>query len=205
MEGYYWKDIRVFLLDDHDIVRKGLRDLLMGHRDIFLVADSDSAVRAPELIVKLRPDVMVLDLQLQDGSGIDVCRRVRSADPSIRGLLLTSAGDDEALIATVLGGADGYVVKLARSDHILSAIRRIGAGATLLTEPDRQRATRLIQAALQEGEPSTSDDDSRRLAYVMDGLTNGQIAERESALEEHVALQMAEFAERVTHPWRAGQ
>jgi two-component system response regulator DevR len=96
MQGYVRRQLRVFLVDDHDIVRQGLRDLLSAHRDIWLVGDTHSARKAVEVVPRLRIDVMVLDLHLQDGSGIEVCRAARAADPSIAGLLLTSSGDEEA-------------------------------------------------------------------------------------------------------------
>ena len=99
MTNYVSKYLRVYLLDDHDIVRQGLRDLLVPATDIYVVGDSGSAREATRAIPELGVDVMVLDLRLQDGTGIDVCRAVRAVDPSIRGLLLTSSGDDEALMA----------------------------------------------------------------------------------------------------------
>ena len=126
------QQLRLYLLDDHDIVRQGLRDLLSGHRDLYIVGDSGSARRAVEAIPRLKPDVVVLDLQLQDGSGVSVCRAVRAAEPSIQVLLLTSAGDDEALVAAVLAGAAGYVIKLVRTNVIVDAVRRVGDGRSLL-------------------------------------------------------------------------
>src|SRR5215218_1860025 len=99
-----WEPLRVFLLDDHALVRRGIRDLLSAARDIEVVGEADSAKAAPGLILGSQADVMVLDLHLQDGTGIHVCREVRSANPAIRGLLLTAAGDDEAAMASVLAG-----------------------------------------------------------------------------------------------------
>ena len=136
VQGYGAKTLRVFLLDDHDIVRRGLRDLLASARDVVVVGESSSAEQATRMILDLRPNVMVLDVQLQDGTGIEVCRRVRSAEPEIRGLLLTSAGDDEALVAAILAGADGYLVKLTGSLQVLDAVRRVGRRQV----PDRRRA-----------------------------------------------------------------
>ena len=132
MVTYVPKYLRVYLLDDHDIVRQGLRDLLVPAIDIYVVGDSGSAREATRVIPGLGIDVMVLDLRLQDGTGIDVCRAARAADPSVRGLLLTSSGDDEALTAAILAGAAGYVVKLTRSSDITEAIRRVGAGKSLI-------------------------------------------------------------------------
>jgi len=120
----------VYLLDDHDIVRQGIRDLLGPARDVLVVGDSGLAQTAPAAILRLGAEVMVLDLHLPDGSGVHVCRQVRSTDPSIRGLLVTSADDDDALAAAVLAGASGFVVKLARSSSILGAIRALKTGRT---------------------------------------------------------------------------
>ena len=128
MSDYVSRYVRVFLLDDHDIVRQGLRDLLSAATDIHVVGDSASARHAPQAILELQADVMVLDLQLQDGTGIEVCRAVRSVNPSVNGLLLTSSGDDEALVSAILAGAAGYVVKLTRTGDIVAAIRRVATG-----------------------------------------------------------------------------
>ena len=114
------KTIRVFLLDDHEVVRRGLRDLLESEGDIEIVGESGSAKEAIARIPALRPDVAVLDGRLPDGSGIDVCRQVRSVDPSIKALILTSYDDDEALFAAILAGAAGYVLKQIRGNDLSS-------------------------------------------------------------------------------------
>src|ERR1043166_6301933 len=106
--------IRVFLLDDHEVVRRGIADLLTGAGDIEIVGESGSALEAPRIIPALRPDVAILDGRLPDGSGIDVCRDVRAVDPTIKGLILTSYEDDEALFAAIMAGAAGYVLKQIR-------------------------------------------------------------------------------------------
>jgi DNA-binding NarL/FixJ family response regulator len=124
--------IKVFLLDDHEVVRRGLRDLIEAHPDMTVVGESGSAQEAARRIPAMRPDVAVFDARLPDGSGIDVCRQVRSVDPSIRGLILTSYDDDEALSAAVLAGASGYLLKDIRGVGIIDAIRRVAAGEDLL-------------------------------------------------------------------------
>src|SRR6188472_4093262 len=124
--------IRVFLLDDHEVVRQGLRSLLEGAGDIEIVGESGSASEAITRIPALRPDVAVLDGRLPDGSGIDVCREVRSVDPSIKALILTSYDDDEALFAAILAGAAGYVLKQITGTDLIDGVRRVAAGQSLL-------------------------------------------------------------------------
>src|SRR3954470_13866735 len=124
--------IRVFLLDDHEVVRRGLRDLLESDGDICVVGESGSAVEAAARIPALRPDVAVLDGRLPDGSGIDVCRDVRSVDPTIKALILTSYDDDEALFAAILAGASGYLLKQVGGNDLLDAVRRVAAGQSLI-------------------------------------------------------------------------
>ena len=119
MPGYVSSLVKVYLLDDHDIVRRGLRDLLAAARDIHVVGDSSSTRGAARSILELGANVMVLDLQLQDGTGIEVCREVRAIDPSVSGLLLTSFDEDEALAAAILAGAGGYIVKASRGADII--------------------------------------------------------------------------------------
>jgi len=167
-------NIRVYLLDDHDIVRQGLRDLLVPARDIRVVGDSGQARTASEAILRLGTDVMVLDLHLQDGSGVHVCRRVRAADPSVRALLLTSADDDEALVASVLAGASGYVVKLARSADVLGAIRRLGAGRDLMDQALVERAAAILRERASSA--ALEGNDVQLLDHVLAGHTDAQIA-----------------------------
>src|SRR6478735_4982813 len=116
--------VRVYLLDDHEVVREGLRALLESHDDIEVVGESGSAVEAAARIPALRPDVAVLDGRLPDGSGIDVCRDVRSIDPAIKALILTSYDDDEALFAAILAGAAGYVLKQIAGTDLIDGVRR---------------------------------------------------------------------------------
>ena len=158
MVSYVPRYLRVYLLDDHDLVRKGLADLLMPATDIDVVGDSASARDAVPAILDLEVDVMVLDLRLQDGTGVEVCRAVRSVDPSIVGLLLTSSDDDEALVAAMLAGAAGYAIKVARNSDIISAIRRVGAGKSMIDPAAAQRVTQ----ELTTGGPGTGPPARRR-------------------------------------------
>jgi two-component system response regulator DevR len=164
-------------VDDHDIVRRGLRDLLVDANDIDVVGDSGSVREAVPEILRLETDVMLLDLQLQDGTGVEVCRAVRSVTPSVSGLLLTAAGDDEALGAAVLAGAAGYMVKLSRNTDIVGAIRRLRPGTSLLDPGDVQRAQRTLSSIIESLTPRVTDDERRILDLVLAGQTDSQIAD----------------------------
>jgi DNA-binding NarL/FixJ family response regulator len=200
MVSYVPKYLRVYLLDDHDIVRQGLRDLLVPAIDIYVVGDSGSAREAARVIPELGIDVMVLDLRLQDGTGIDVCRAVRAADPSVRGLLLTSSGDDEALAAAILAGAAGYVVKLTRSSDITDAIRRVGAGKRLINRDTLEHVGRQLRAACDELRPRLSESERQVLDEVIAGQTNAQIAERTGASLDATTAQVTALITRLTDP-----
>jgi two-component system response regulator DevR len=199
MQGYVRRQLRVFLVDDHDIVRQGLRDLLSAHRDIWLVGDTHSARKAVEVVPRLRIDVMVLDLHLQDGSGIEVCRAARAADPSIAGLLLTSSGDEEALTSAVLAGAAGYVIKLARSHDILDAVRKVGAGKQLMDPQLVEGAVRQLREDLDRADPPLTAHESGLLTLIMeDRLTDRQIAERTGVRLDQVGPDISALIDRVS-------
>lgn len=180
--------LKVFLLDDHEVVRRGLRDLVEADPEMTVVGESGSAQEAARRIPALRPDVAVFDARLPDGSGIDVCRQVRSVDPSIRGLILTSYDDEQALSAAVLAGASGYLLKDVNGAGIIDAIRRVGQGEDLL---DRERAARL---RTHWSDPAGDDPrlrsltptEHRILVHVAEGLTNRQIGETMSLAEKTV-------------------
>lgn len=189
---------RVYLLDDHDIVRRGLRDLLVNANDIDVVGDSGSVREAIPEILRLEADVMLLDLQLQDGSGIEVCRAVRSVKPSISGLLLTASGDDEALAAAVLAGAAGYLVKLTRNTDIVGAIRRVRADASLLSADNVQRARRHLKTVIESLTPRVTEHELRVLEQVMDGRTDRQIADGLAARQIELGADIEILVARVT-------
>ena len=188
---------KVYLLDDHDIVRQGLRDLLAPARDIRVVGDSGRASTAPEAILRLGAHVMVLDLHLQDGSGVHVCRRVRAADPSVHGLLVTSADDDEALAAAVLAGAAGYVVKLARSSDVLGAIRRLGSGLAVMEQDLADRAAAILRERAGATTPALTDEERDLLDRVLAGRTDAEIADETGAEEAVVHDVVATLADRL--------
>jgi two-component system response regulator DevR len=180
--------IRVYLLDDHEVVRQGLQALLEGAGDIEVVGESGSAVDAAHRIPALRPDVAVLDARLPDGSGIEVCRTVRAVDPSIRGLILTSYDDDEALFAAIMAGASGYVLKEIRGTDLVTAIRQVAAGNSLI---DPSLTARVLERV--RNPPTTApeladltEQELKLLGYIAEGLTNRQIGERMFLAEKTV-------------------
>ncbi len=171
--------IRVFLLDDHEVVRRGLRDLLESEGDIEVVGESGSAVEAAARIPALRPDVAVLDGRLPDGSGIDVCREIRSRDPSIAALILTSFDDDEALFAAIMAGAAGYVLKQIRGSDLIDSVRRVAAGQSLLDPAVTARVLERVRRGpeLDPALAPLTDQERRVLSLIGEGMTNRQIAE----------------------------
>ncbi|MFC6286308.1 response regulator [Nocardioides sp. GCM10027113] len=182
------RKIGVYLLDDHDVVREGLRFLLERTDDIEVVGESASAVDAAARIPALRPDVAVLDARLPDGSGIEVCRTVRAVDPTINALILTSYDDDEALFAAIMAGAAGYVLKEIKSSDLVSAIRQVAGGNSLI---DPSLTARVLER-VRNG-PATApeladltEQELTLLGYIAEGLTNRQIGERMFLAEKTV-------------------
>ncbi|HEY1444225.1 MAG TPA: response regulator transcription factor [Acidimicrobiales bacterium] len=171
--------IGVFLLDDHEVVRKGLRALLEACDDIEVVGEADTVADALVGIPAAQPDVAILDVRLPDGSGVEVCREVRSNSPDVACVMLTSYADDEALIASIMAGAAGYVLKQVGSLDLLDTIRRAGAGESLL---DPALTDRVLER-LREGpktDPrlaSLTPQERKILDLIAEGYTNRQIAE----------------------------
>lgn len=185
--------IRVFLLDDHEIVRRGIVALLNAESDIVVVAEAAGAAEARVRLSRTVVDVAVLDARLPDGSGIDVCRDLRSEHPEIRCLILTSFDDDEALVAAVLAGADGYLLKEIRGDGLVRAIRHLAAGHSLL-DP---KTTGPLLDRLREGDArdarfdTLTDREKSVLALITEGLTNRQIGERLFLAEKTIKNQVS--------------
>ena len=171
--------ISVFLLDDHEIVRRGIAQLLESEDDIEIVGEASSAAQALARVPALRPDVAILDVRLPDGDGVSVCRDLRSAvTPPPACLMLTSYSDDEALFGAIMAGASGYLLKQVAGIDLVGAVRTVAAGGSLL-DP---RATAAVLKRLRKGdEPddprfeSLSPQERRILALIADGLTNRQI------------------------------
>ena len=180
--------IRVYLLDDHEVVRRGLAALLESSGDIEVIGESGSAPEAARRIPALRPDVAVLDARLPDGNGIDVCRDVRSADPSIKALILTSYQDDEALFSAIMAGASGYVLKQIRGTDLVDAVRRVAGGQSLLDPAVTQRVLERIRNGVEQPRElaSLTDQERRILEFVAEGLTNREIAGRMFLAEKTV-------------------
>jgi two-component system, NarL family, response regulator DevR len=172
--------ISVFLLDDHEVVRRGIRDLLQAEPGFQVVGESSSAQEASRRIPALRPDVAVLDARLPDGSGIDVCREVRSVDPSIEALILTSYDDDEALFTAIMAGAAGYILKEVSGGDLVDSIRRVAAGQSLLDPAVTERVLDRLRSGNDEPAElqSLTEQERRVLALIAEGLTNKQIGDR---------------------------
>jgi two-component system response regulator DevR len=182
------RTVRIFLLDDHEVVRRGLRDLLSEEPDIEIIGEAGRADEALTQIIALRPDVAVLDARLQDGSGIEVCRQVRSENPDIACLILTSFDDEDALFTAIMAGASGYVLKQIRGAALVEAVRRVAAGQSLLDPQVTPRVLeRLRQGPAQDERVAGLTDQERRiLSLIAEGLTNRQIATRMYLAEKTV-------------------
>ncbi|WP_026212536.1 response regulator [Longispora albida] len=191
--------IRVFLLDDHEVVRRGLRDLLQDSGDIEVVGESGSAEEAAHRIPALRPDVAVLDARLPDGDGIEVCRAVRAVDPSIQGLILTSYEDDEALFAAIMAGAAGYVLKQIRGTDLVDAVRRVAAGQSLLDPAVTARVLDRIRKGVEAPDvlQGLTEQERRVLTLMAEGLTNREIAQKmflsEKTVKNYVSSVLAKL------------
>ncbi|WP_063053563.1 response regulator [Nocardia arthritidis] len=181
--------VKVFLVDDHEIVRRGVADLVDLEPDLEVVGEAGSYSQALARIPALRPDVAVLDMRLPDGNGIELCRELLSADPDLRCLILTSFTDEQAMLDAILAGASGYVVKDVKSLALIDAIRTVGAGNSLL---DNRAAAALMAKLRSEAEAKTgplaalTDQERTLLALLGEGLTNRQIAGRMFLAEKTV-------------------
>ncbi|MFG2843390.1 response regulator [Kitasatospora sp. NPDC101155] len=194
--------VRVFLLDDHEVVRRGVHDLLDGEPDLEVVGEAATAEQALVRVPALRPDVAVLDVRLGDGDGVSVCRELRSRMPDLACLMLTSFDDEEALLDAVMAGAAGYVLKQISGTDLVAAVRTVASGRSML---DPGAATRLLNRLRSDAEPARpvtagpglTAREQEVLALIGEGLTNRQIGERlylaEKTVKNHVSRLLAKL------------
>ena len=181
------RSVRVFLLDDHEIVRRGLRDLLEAQDDLEVVGEAGTAEEALRRVPAVNPDVAVLDVRLPDGNGVEVCRELRSRQPSLHCLMLTSFSDDEALFDAIMAGASGYVLKQIRGSDLVDAVRRVGAGQSLLDPTLTARVLERIRGRRDdEGVERLSEQERRILELLAEGLSNREIGARMYLAEKTV-------------------
>jgi DNA-binding NarL/FixJ family response regulator len=180
--------ISVFLLDDHEIVRRGVHDLLEAEPDITVIGEAATAESALARIPALKPDVAVLDVRLPDGNGVTVCREIRSKMPEVACLMLTSYGDDEALFDAIMAGAAGYVLKQIRGTDLVGAVRTIASGQSLLDPEAASRVMQRMRDQAQRSDPLAGLTEQERhiLELIGEGLTNRQIGERMFLAEKTV-------------------
>lgn len=188
MSGGEVQRIRVFLLDDHEIVRRGVRELLEDSGLIEVVGEAGTAYEALSRIPPTRPDVAVLDVRLPDGDGVSVCREVRSRSPEIQCLMLTSFSDDEALFQAIMAGASGYLLKQIKGPDIVDAIIRVASGQSLLDPAVTARVLERLRTPPAEDErlASLTGQERKVLELIAEGLTNRQIGERIHLAEKTV-------------------
>jgi DNA-binding NarL/FixJ family response regulator len=178
---------RVFLLDDHEIVRRGLRELLEAEDDLAVVGEAGTAEEALARVPATRPDVAVLDVRLPDGDGIEVCREIRSRHREVQCLMLTSFADDEALFSAIMAGASGYVLKQVRGSDLVDAIRRVARGESLLDPAVTSRVLERLRAKPEQDELSNlTNQEHKVLDHIAEGLTNREIGERMFLAEKTV-------------------
>jgi len=190
--------ISIFLLDDHEIVRRGIAELLRAVPDFEVVGEAGTVAQALPRVLASRPDVAILDARLPDGSGIDVCRDIRSALPSTYCLILTSYSDQDAVLASVLAGASGYVLKEIRTSGLVDAIRKAAQGKSLLdVDVISQVINKLGSAPPDDRVNSLSEREREVLGYIAQGLSNRQIGERmflaEKTIKNYVSSLLAKL------------
>ena len=180
--------IRVFLMDDHEVVRRGVRDLLEAESDITVVGEAGTAAEALARVPGLVPDVAVLDVRLPDGDGVSVCRDIRSALPEVACLMLTSFGDDEALFDAIMAGAAGYVLKQIRGSDLIGAVRTVASGESLLDPGAAGEVMARMRGKTAQADPldGLTPQERKILALIGDGLTNRQIGEQMFLAEKTV-------------------
>jgi DNA-binding NarL/FixJ family response regulator len=180
--------IKVFLLDDHEIVRRGVKELLEAESDIEVIGEAGSAASALARIPALRPEVAVLDVRLPDGDGVSVCREIRSRMPEVACLMLTSFGDDEALFDAIMAGAAGYVLKQIRGTDLVGAVRTVASGESMLDPEAASKVMARMRDQANRADPlaGLTAQERKILELIGEGLTNRQIGERMYLAEKTV-------------------
>ena len=180
--------VRIFLLDDHEVVRRGLTELFDAEDDLEVVGEAGTAEQALTRIPSARPDVAVLDLRLPDGDGVEVCREVRSAHPEIQCVILTSYADDEAVFNAIMAGAAGYLLKDVRGAELVNGVRKVAQGQSLLDPLVTKRVLERLRRGPEEDErlAGLTDQERRILGLIAEGLTNRQIGEEMFLAEKTV-------------------
>jgi DNA-binding NarL/FixJ family response regulator len=180
--------IKVFLLDDHEIVRRGVKDMLEAEPDITVIGEAGTAESALARIPALMPDVAVLDVRLPDGDGVTVCREIRSRHPEVKCLMLTSFGDDEALFDAIMAGAAGYVLKQIRGTDLLGAVRTVASGESMLDPEAASRVMTRMREQATKSDPlaGLTAQERKILELIGEGLTNRQIGQRMYLAEKTV-------------------
>jgi DNA-binding NarL/FixJ family response regulator len=182
------ENLRVLLVDDHEVVRAGIKALLDAQKDMIVVGEAGTAEEGLRRVGYDEPDVVVLDVRLPDMSGVEACRDIRSRFPEVKILMLTSFADEEAMMAAILAGASGYVLKRVRSGDLVEDIRKVGAGESLLDSDMTERLFERLRSGPQEDPllSRLSKQERTIVAHIADGLTNRQIAEEMFLAEKTV-------------------
>jgi DNA-binding NarL/FixJ family response regulator len=185
--------VSVFLVDDHELVRRGLREFLAEEGDLTVVGEADTAAGAVRGISETKPDVAVVDVRLPDGNGIEVCREVRSLNPEVRCLILTSYADEAAFADAVLAGASGYLLKETKTSELVTNIRKLAAGESLI-DPERARSAFV---GVRKEVPDLTEQEQRILDLIAEGQSNKQIATElhfaEQTVKNYVSRLMAKL------------
>lgn len=168
---------RVFLLDDHEVVRKGIATMIDAQPDLEVVGEAESVEQAVEVVAGCSPNVAVLDVRVAGESGIEACRQIRSAHPEVECLMLTSFSDDQAMVDASLAGASGFVLKQVRGDELVTAIRKVASGAHLLDSATVRLAEARLRESGEEAVDSLSPQEQQIFELVGKGMSNRQIAE----------------------------
>ncbi|MEU0579136.1 response regulator transcription factor [Streptomyces griseoincarnatus] len=201
-DGSTGSPITVFLLDDHEVVRRGVHDLLNDEPDITVVGEAATVEQALVRVPALRPDVAVLDVRLPDGDGVTVCRELRSQMPDLACLMLTSFDDEEALLDSIMAGAAGYVLKQIQGSDLVSAVRTVARGQSLLDASATARLMARLRGGQQQAEepvvlPGLTDREREILDLIGEGLTNRQIGQRlylaEKTVKNHISRLLAKL------------